>query len=357
MAISDAEKIDFLWKKVIYGTTKTASSANKSGSNETVASPMPVLASSIWSQSASIPTTPPVSDTSYVKLYTGAGRIRCTQDPTAPANQTWFATTTYNTLASQIGTFIPPTFGSGYLVQVYIGDPNGASAARIFPDTTNEEYVFDYMSGTLNFVGTIPSGKTATIGTGTVSVSSNGIYIVLYRYIGSTGSTATKSYVVADIAARDALSPSSGDTVYVEDASAIATDASAGEYATYIYANGGWVLTATQDSARSDSMTSKLVITPSSSGSISLGMVGNGARVVEVSVEVTSAFDSTFAISVGDAGDNNRLMSADQNDLQILGSYYTTPIYQFPTNQETEIFVYVANTATTGSANVIITYA
>jgi len=34
MTISDAEKIDFLWKKVIYGVSKTAGATTKAGSNE-----------------------------------------------------------------------------------------------------------------------------------------------------------------------------------------------------------------------------------------------------------------------------------------------------------------------------------
>jgi hypothetical protein len=359
MAISDTEKLDFLWKKVIWGTSKTAGSAVKGGSNETVPSPLPVYSTNIWAETdaGSIPPTVPSSTTSTVQLYTGASRIRATSDPTAPSNQTWFATTTYNTIASRVGDFIPTTFGSGYLVKVWIGDPNSGNAARIFPDTTNEEYVFDYNSGVLNFTGTIPSGKAATVGTGTFSVASNGIYFEVFRYIGLKGTSASKSSVVADIAARNALTPAAGDRVHVIDASGIPTDAKAGEYADYVYDGTQWVLTGTQDSARSDSLTTKVVVTAASTGTISLGYVGNGARVVEVSVEVTDDFDGDMAISVGDAGDNIRLMGSDQNDLQGTGSYVTTPIYQFPAGTETEIAIYVTGTATVGSANVIITYA
>ncbi len=361
MAISDSEKLDFLWKKVLYGTSKTASAANKAGSNETVPSPTVVYSNSIWAESDSITALPPGSDTSIIKIYAGSGAIHCTNDPTAPSNQTWFATTTYNTLASKIGGFIPPTFGSNYLVKVWVGNPSGGPAARIFPDTTGEEYVFDYVSGTLTFTGTIPAGKTATVSTGTVSVSTHGVYLEVYQYIGATGGSTNKSSVVDNITARDALTSRNGDTVYVIDAGdlsngGIATDASPGEWATYIY-NDGWILTGTQDSARSDNMTSKVAITFASSGSISLGNVGNGARVVEVSVEVTSAFDGSMEMSVGDDSDNERLMATDQNDLQSAESFVTTPIYQFPTGQETEIFIYISGTATTGSANVIITYA
>jgi hypothetical protein len=359
MAISDSEKLDFLWKKVIFGTSKTASAANKAGSNETIASPTPVYSANIWAQSDStaIPTLPPVSTTATIQLYTGASRIRMTMDPTAPSNQTWLATATYNDTGSRLIDFVPTTFGSGYLVKVYLGDPNSGNAARIFPDTTGEEYVYDYISGVLNFTGTIPSGKAATIGTGTFSVASNGVYIEVYKYIGAKGASATKSSVVADIAARDSLTPGAGDFVHVIDASGIPTDAAAGEYADYLYDGTAWRLVATQDSARSDNLTTKVAITAASTGTISLGKVGNGARVVEVSVEVTADFDGDIAISVGDAGDNARLMGADQNDLQGAGSYVTTPIYQFPTGAETDIAIYVTGAATVGTANVVITYA
>ena len=94
MTISDSEKIDFLWKKVIYGVTKTAGATVKFGSNETVASPLTVYSGNIWTQAdaTNIPTTPPSSTTSVVKLYYGAQRIQCTNDPTSPVNQSWFAT-------------------------------------------------------------------------------------------------------------------------------------------------------------------------------------------------------------------------------------------------------------------------
>lgn len=185
MAILDSEKIDFLWKKIIYGVTKTASAAAKFGSNETIASPTPVLPSSVWQRGDDIPATPEAN--AFIQAYAGASRIRATNDPTAPANVAWLATTTANDLESRATNFIPPTFGSGYAVKVFIGDPNIGPAARIFPDTTGEEWVFDYAAGVLIFTGTIPAGKAATIGSGTVSVAGQGVYLELYRYIGPTG--------------------------------------------------------------------------------------------------------------------------------------------------------------------------
>ncbi|USN15520.1 hypothetical protein KIKIMORA_04020 [Brevundimonas phage vB_BpoS-Kikimora] len=185
MAILDSEKLDFLWKRIIFGVSKTAGALVKFGSNETIASALPVLPSQVWSDGDTIPATPAPS--TIVAAHVGAERIRATSDPTSPVNQAWLATATFDDVGTRLTRFIAPTFGSGYAVKVYIGDPNTGPAARIFPDTTDEEWVFDYQAGVLIFTGTIPSGKPATVGTGTVSVATDGVYLELYRYIGATG--------------------------------------------------------------------------------------------------------------------------------------------------------------------------
>ena len=365
MTISDSEKIDFLWKKVVYGTSKTANALVKSGSNETISSPTTVNSNYVWTQASSIPSTPPANATSVVGVYYNANTIQCTNDVTAPANQTWLATTTYSNVSTQAGNFIPPTYGPNYLVRVWIGNPNTGPAARVYPDTTGYEYVFDYTSGTLNFDSGIPSSIPATVGSGNVSVASNGVYIQAYQYIGTTLaaslnsiSTSGKSYVVANIAARNALSPNTGDRAHVLDASAIATDAAPGQYADYVWDGTSWVVTSTQDTARSEqNLTLSHTITSSSSGTINLGTIGQNARAVEVSVQVNTAFDGTFEISIGDAGNATRLMDVTENDLQNLGTYLVTSPYQFPSGADTTLNIYVTGTATVGSASVIVTFA
>lgn len=186
MAIPDSEKLDTLWK-AFQGTAKTASASVKTASNETIPSPTIVYPATIWEKADLIPLAPPEANTAEVELRTGEDRIRMTSDPTSPPNQAWLATTTFGTPASRVGEFVPATFGSGYAVRVFIGDPNVGPAARIFPDTTNEDWVFNYAAGVLFFPNNIPANKPATIGTGTVSVSGNGIYIEAYRYVGAKG--------------------------------------------------------------------------------------------------------------------------------------------------------------------------
>lgn len=345
MTITDAEKIDFLWKKVIYGVSKTAGASTKFGSNETVASPLPSYSGNIWTQadSTSIPTIPPVSDTSTVKLYYGSSRIQMSNDPTSPANQSW--------LANEIN-FIPTTFGSSYLVRVFVGDPQ-TTGTRIYPDTTGYEYVFDYASGVLNFDAGIPAG-----------VSANGVYIQAYQYIGATldqslaGSS--KTSVVADIAARNALTPNVGDIAHVLDASAIATDARAGEFADYLWTGSAWQVIATAASARTDALTSHININNVSfeDPSINVATVGNGTRVVEVSIEVTVAFDADASVDIGDAGLNTRLLDGSvEVDLQSVGNYVIYPVYQFPADADVAVNAYFTGTPTTGAAKITITWA
>jgi len=360
MTISDTEKLDFLWKKVIFGTSKTANALVKTGSNETVASPLPVYATNVWTQadSTNVPTVPPGSTTSVVHKYYGASRLQLTMDPTSPANVTWGA---------GMGNFIPTTFGAGYLVRVWLGDPNGAKAARIFPDTTSQEYVFDYVSGTLNFTGTIPSGITATIGTGTVGVATDGVYIEVYRYTGTTLDTnltavagSSKTTVVANIAARNALTPNAGDIAHVLDASGDPANAGPGEFADYLWTGSAWQCIATQASARTDALTTYINIdnTSFANASTLIGSVGNGTRVVEVSVEVTSVFDGNASVNIGDAAVNTRLLDGSTDvDLQTAGTYVTYPVYQFPANANVDVSTYFSGSPTTGAAKVTITWA
>ena len=188
MAISDAEKLDHLWK-AFQGLAKTAGATVKSASNETVPSPTIVYPDFIWNDAAEITATAPGASTDVIELRTGAARVRMTSDPTSPPNVAWLATATFGTVDSRLDAFIPSSFGSAYAVKVFIGDPNGGPAARIFPDTTNEEWVFNYASGVLTFPNNVPGQKAASVGSGNVTVAGNGIYIEAYRYIGEKGGT------------------------------------------------------------------------------------------------------------------------------------------------------------------------
>jgi len=182
-SFNESQKIDYLWKKVGYGVTKTAEPASKEAFNESIASPLLYRGDLIWTQSGDIPASPPASTTSLVQVYKdggGAGyspTVQCTEDLTAPDNQTW---------KTNLINWIPTQFGDNYLVQVYAGAANisnpQTAGTKLFGagSGSDDTWFFDYQSGVLNFNGaTIPTA----IGTGTA----NTIYIVGYRYVGEYG--------------------------------------------------------------------------------------------------------------------------------------------------------------------------
>ena len=177
MTISDNQKIDYLFKKIGYGATKTDTNAQKLAPNEAIPSPLLLRGDKVWKQSASIPGVKPGSSSGVVTCYTGSGVIETTADNTATANRTWKTGQT---------DWIPPQFGSTYLVNVYIhtsGDAAGAASIsnKVFVTGSgnDDEWFFDYESGVLNFIGTnLPDG---------VNFSGKSVYIEGAQYSGEFG--------------------------------------------------------------------------------------------------------------------------------------------------------------------------
>ena len=48
MAISDGQKVDYLFKKLGFGITKTDTNANKVAANESIASPLLLRGDKVW---------------------------------------------------------------------------------------------------------------------------------------------------------------------------------------------------------------------------------------------------------------------------------------------------------------------
>jgi hypothetical protein len=182
MAILDSEKVDFLWKRILYGVTKTANASTKLASNESISSPLAVLPTNIWRDAGLIPASAPITDTATVKGWDGAFAIRMTPDTTSPQYVTWLACSTVGQVSTRMIDFIPPTFGTSYAVKVYVGNPQ-AGGARIFPDATGQEWVFDYAAGVLVFTGSLPSAHTS----GGQDITTVGIYIEVFQYTGAKG--------------------------------------------------------------------------------------------------------------------------------------------------------------------------
>lgn len=160
---------------------------------------------------------------------------------------------------------------------------------------------------------------------------------------------ANKTYVVDDIAARDALAPNEGDQAFVRTS----TD---GEYALYLW-DAAWIQISSRDSARSDARTIEGLVVPATASPVLLGNVSQGSRATLVTVEVTVAFDGVPSLTVGDGGDNERLMSNAFHDLSEVGTYNVATDYVYSDVLDTDLFVYFdAGGATVGSARILVTY-
>jgi hypothetical protein len=191
MALSSTEQLDFLWKKVGYGVTKTDTAANKLAYNEGIPSPMLLRADKLWAQAAEIPATKPVITSAIVKIYkdgvgTWSPTVKCIEDLGASDNRTW---------KTNLTDWIPPEFGATYLVSVYIDSDSSTSpqttGTQIFAAgasaSSNDEWFFDYQSGVLHFIGTsLPSAITT-------GVTGKSIFVSGARYTGVFGLSTTNS--------------------------------------------------------------------------------------------------------------------------------------------------------------------
>lgn len=177
MAITDAQKVDLLYKKIGFGVAKTDTSAFKSPSNEANASPLLTRGDTIWQASDQIPTTIPAANTSVIILYKDSlsSTIETTLDTTVSGtNRTWLTNLT---------DWIPPEFGSDYQVKVY-ADTAGSitpqtTGTRLFADGSgnSDSWYFDYQAGILNFPDTnVPSALTG-----------KKVFISGARYVGAKG--------------------------------------------------------------------------------------------------------------------------------------------------------------------------
>jgi hypothetical protein len=183
MAISDTQKVDYLWKKIGYAATKTDTTANKEGYNEAIPSPLQIRGDKVMTDSGLIPGTIPGANTSIVSVYTTSLPIECTNDATASTNRTW---------KTNVTDWISPEFGSTYQVKVYVNLSNSAGNAasagtQLFASGSgnNDEWFFDYQSGVLNFIGAnLPSG---------VNFTGKSVYVSGAEYIGAFGVAAAGS--------------------------------------------------------------------------------------------------------------------------------------------------------------------
>lgn len=178
MAISDSQKVDYLFKKLGFGVAKTDTSTNKSPANESISSPLLIRGDNMYLYSDQITNTatlPTANVAGVFSVYrdTLTSSVQATNDGTAATNRTW---------KTNLTDWIGPEFGAGYQVKVYTGSGGSSSTAQtltalpIDGSGNNDSWFFDYQAGVLNFADTnVPS----SIGTQ--------IWIVGVRYVGGKG--------------------------------------------------------------------------------------------------------------------------------------------------------------------------
>jgi hypothetical protein len=192
MAISDTQKVDLLWKKVGFSKAKTDTNANKKAPNEAIVSDLIIKPNEVWSDIGNIPSVMPAANTTVIRIYT---ELETTEDGTATNNRTWKTGTT---------NWIPPKFGATYQLKVYVdtaGSGNPASNGTQLFETgsgNNDEWYFDYQSGTLNFIGSnLPSGVS----------DSKSIFVTGARYQGDTFATGIKDVTLYNATIDSLASP------------------------------------------------------------------------------------------------------------------------------------------------------
>ena len=210
MAITDTQKVDYLWKKLGYGSTKTDTNAIKKAPNEAIASPLLLRGDKVWQQADNIPAVLPGSSAGVVTVYPTSLPDECTADLTSTTNRTW---------KTGLTDWIPPELGSTYQVKVYIhtsGDAANAASSGVQVFATgsgnDDEWFFDYQSGVLHFIGdNLPNG---------VSFTGKSVYISGGRYTGvfGVGATAGEDATLGNLTVSDTTlsTATDGDNIIID---------------------------------------------------------------------------------------------------------------------------------------------
>ena len=138
MAVTDATRVDLLLKKLA-GVAKTDTAANKSVSNESIASPALNRGDSLWLNAYLVPATANAT-IGTVTGYLQNNRVECTPDTTSQR----MGGQVYPTWKTGLTDWIPPEFDTvnvtnSYRVKVFYGanglaDPSTSGGTQIFAD-------------------------------------------------------------------------------------------------------------------------------------------------------------------------------------------------------------------------------
>jgi len=199
-------------KKVNYGKARTAFDHEKGPNNEAIVSPIPNPTHNLWIDSHLIPAVADIVNTVTVTSYQhnsaasgfgtavgeSAGVIELTRDPTVADQRSWLACSTVGTQSTRLNNWLRATYGATYLPKFAIalaggGNGNYDITARsdyeeIYPQSTNEEYYWDYESGVFVMVGDPNGNLRFPLLEQSSGVYTHSVYLIKgYRYIGALG--------------------------------------------------------------------------------------------------------------------------------------------------------------------------
>ncbi len=308
MAIQDTQKIDYLWKKLGYGSTKTDTNTNKKAPNEAIASPLILRGDKVWQQAESIPAVMPGSSAGVVTVYTTSAPDETTLDGTATANRSW---------KTGLTDWIPPELGSTYQVKVYIhtsGDASGASGGdQVFATGSgnDDEWFFDYQSGVLHFIGdNLPNS---------ISFTGKSVYISGARYTGTFGVGSSAASTLGNLSVDDTTltSTTAGDDIII--------DAESGLFK--ILGTDGFVVPIGTTAQRPGSPTNGTIRYNSSTEQLEIydGSAWDGLSdsTSAISSETFDGDGSTTAFTLASAATTNTIFVSMNGTLQIPSSAYT----------------------------------
>ena len=136
---------------------------------------------------------------------------------------------------------------------------------------------------------------------------------------------------------------------------AMVLDQGNGEWALYIWDGSNWTEISNKDSAATDANSLQLILTPLSAVEV-IGTISSNSRVSLITVEVTTPFDGSPSLTIGDDVDTDRLMSDSLHDLSSNGVYSASNDFLY-TGGDTDIKAYFSsNGATVGEALITISY-
>lgn len=160
------------------------------------------------------------------------------------------------------------------------------------------------------------------------------------------------TYVVDTIADRDNIFP-----IYTGDA-ILVLDGGNGEWVKFMYVNGEFIITATQDSARTDADVLTLTLThENEAGKYVIGTLSDNSRVIDISVKVRGEFNIDALLNVGDSDVYDRIISDDVIDLTREGVYSNTPSFVYKSGQDTDIIVdFDPAGSESGEVKIVISY-